>query len=72
MRLQAVRDACLAAPFRPFSFHMADGREVEVPAPDFVSVQPAGRTVLIWTREGGFRVLDMASITEISFRNGTT
>ena len=70
MRLQAVKDACEAAPFRPFNLHMADGREVEVPAPDFVSIQPQGRTVLVWTREGGFRVLDMALITGIAFTHG--
>ena len=70
MRVEAIKEAAHAQPFRPFVIHLADGRFAEVPAADFVSINPGGRTVLVWTKEGGFRVIDMPLITEISFQEG--
>jgi hypothetical protein len=70
MRLETIKDAVHAEPFRPFVVHLADGRSAHVPAADFVSINPRGRTVLIWTEQGGFRVIDMPLITEIAFEEG--
>lgn len=35
-----VRDFILHAPFRPFAFHLADGKSLRVPHPDFVIASP--------------------------------
>ncbi len=70
MRLEALKEAVEARPFRPFVIHLADGRSASVPAADFVSINPRGRTMLVWTEQGGFRVIDMPLITEIAFREG--
>jgi hypothetical protein len=67
MRPEPIKDAAQAQPFKPFTIHLADGREARVPAPDFMSFHPKGRLVVIFTEAGGIRHLDMAMITEISF-----
>ena len=36
-----VRDLILQAPFRPFRIHLADGKSLRVPHPDFVIASPA-------------------------------
>ena len=34
--LQEIRELTRLAPFRPFTLHLADGRQLKVPHPDFV------------------------------------
>ena len=67
MRPEAIKEAVHAQPFKPFTIHLADGREAHVPTPDFMSIHPKGRLVVVFTEAGGVRNLDMAMITEISY-----
>jgi hypothetical protein len=67
MQPQAIKEAAHAQPFKPFTIHLADGREARVPAPDFMSIHPKGRLLVVFTETGGVRNIDMAMITEISF-----
>ena len=65
MTIQQLRAAQKATPFRPFSIHMADGRSFPVPHPDFLSMSPTGRTVIVYEQDDAFSILDLLPMTEI-------
>jgi hypothetical protein len=66
MTKEAIKERVEANPFRPFILRLTDGRSCEVPARDFVSLSPSGRTLVVYTPDGdGVRLLDVALITEI-------
>ena len=51
MDVRIIRDAMRAQPFRPFSLRLADGRELTVPHPDFISVAPDGWSIVVWSKQ---------------------
>lgn len=65
MTIQQLRAALGATPFRPFTVHMADGRAFEVPHPDFLSMSPTGRTIIVYQQNDEFSILDLLLMTEI-------
>lgn len=65
MTIQQLRAAHRAAPFRPFTVYMADGRSFHVPLPDFLFMSPTGRTVIICQEDDEFSILDLLPMTEI-------
>jgi hypothetical protein len=65
MTIQQLRAAHRAAPFRQFRVHMADGRAFPIPHPDFLSMSPTGRTVIIYQENDDFSILDLLLMTEI-------
>ena len=65
MAVQQLRAAHRAVPFRPFNLHTADGREFHVPHPDFLSMSPTGRTVILYREDEEFSILDLLLMTEI-------
>ncbi len=44
---------------------MADSRQFYVPHPDFLSMSPSGRTVIIYEVEEDFSILDMLLMNKI-------
>ena len=71
MTVQQVRAAHRASPFRPFTLHMADGRSLHVPHPDFLSMSPTGRTVIVFQEDESFSILDLLLMTEIRIGEGS-
>jgi hypothetical protein len=65
MSVSTIRDAINAQPFRPFTVHVADQRTFTIPHPEFVSIGPQNRTLVIWNEDGGASFLDMLMITGI-------
>jgi hypothetical protein len=66
MTKEAIKERVTAAPFRPFSVRLTDGRSYPVPGPDYASVSPNGRLLTVYTDGGnGVKILDVALITEI-------
>jgi hypothetical protein len=66
MTKEVIKEHVEANPFRPFTVRLTDGRACAVPARDFVSLSPSGRTLVVYTPDGdGVRLLDVALITEI-------
>ena len=65
MTIQQLRAAHHTMPFRPFTIHMADGRSFSVPHPDFLSMSPSGRTVIVYQEDDSFSILDLLLTTEI-------
>jgi len=47
-----VRERLESRPFTPFTIHVADGREFQVPTPDHAHVWPNRARVSIYTDEG--------------------
>jgi hypothetical protein len=55
---------------RPLRIHLADGREVEVPHGEYLSLQPGGRTFLMWKpRLAGFELFNLTMVTSIRVLN---
>ncbi|MGA1467598.1 MAG: hypothetical protein ACO38V_08155 [Phycisphaerales bacterium] len=46
---EQLRQNLRAAPFKPFRIHLADGRQVDVPHPEFAWLVPTGRTIHVFS-----------------------
>jgi hypothetical protein len=71
MTIQQLRAAHRATGFRPFTIHMADSRSFHVPHPDFLSMSPTGRTVIVYQQDDEFSILDLLLMTEIHMDQNT-
>lgn len=60
-----LRDLRKAVPFRPFLIHTADGQTLPVPSPEFLSLNPSGRIVIVWTGDDGLNYLDSILISRV-------
>lgn len=74
MTVEQLKLAHSAAPFRPFTIHMADGRTFPVTHPEFMSRSPSptGRTVVVQHGNDITSILDLLLMTEIEFDAPTT
>jgi hypothetical protein len=63
MDINAIRTVLHAQPFRPFSFRLADGRELYVPHPDFVALSP--RQVIVIHPDESHTILEPLLIVSI-------
>jgi hypothetical protein len=59
MAVSAIREAIAAHPFQPFTIRVADQRSYTVPHPEFVSIGPQNRSLVVWLDDGGCSILDM-------------
>ncbi len=57
-------------PFRPYRIHLADGRNLDVPHPDFLARSPAGRTAIVYKADETFEVIDLLLVTSLEVING--
>lgn len=67
MAVEQLKLAHCAAPFRPFTIRMADGRTFPMAHPEFLSRSPSGRTVIVQYGNDVYSVLDLLLMTEIEF-----
>lgn len=65
MTIPQLRAAHKAVPFQPFTLPMADGRAFSGPHPDFLSLSPTGRTVILSQEDENFRILGLLRMTAI-------
>jgi hypothetical protein len=72
MKVEKIRQALHAQPFRPFYIHLADGGRLPVPHEDFVAVAPGGREIILYRRDDTHQIIDVLMITrlEVGARNG--
>jgi hypothetical protein len=70
MTIEQLRAVHQAAPFRPFTIHVADGRQFHVPHREFLSHSPAGRTVIVYNKDDSFSILDLLLVTELEIHDG--
>ena len=64
MTIDRIREQCQVNPFRPFTLHMADGREIHVPHRDFVAPGPLGRTIIVCRPDESHHVVDLLLVTD--------
>lgn len=56
---------------RPLRIHLADGHEIQVPHGEYLSLEPGGRTFLMWKpNRGGFELFNLTMVTSISVTEG--
>jgi hypothetical protein len=72
MTIEQIRNALQATPFRPFTIHLADGREPRVPHREFLSQSPGGRTIIIFQKDENFSIVDLLLVTDLESHNGST
>lgn len=74
MTIERFRELLDAEPFRPFTIHLADGREVPVVHREFIARAPTGRTVAVFQPDDTLNIIDLLLVTdlEIKPRNGST
>ena len=72
MKIEKVREALHAQPFRPFWIHLADGGRIPVEHEDFVALEPAGREMLVYLANNSHHIVDVMMVTrlEMKARNG--
>ena len=51
---------------KPIEIFLADGRKVEVPHGEYLSLHPSGRMFLLWRPEGGFELFNLTMVTSIA------
>ncbi len=73
MTPKEIRKLYDSAPFQPFRVHMANGKSVDVPHPDFMHLSPTGRRLIVDQMDDSFEIIDVLLITslEILPRNGS-
>ena len=66
MTTEAIRTAIQSRPFHPFSVRLANGLEIQVQGQDYVAVHPDGKTFVIFEANGGYRIVDIPLVTDLS------
>jgi hypothetical protein len=70
--IEQLRRTHRAAPFRPFTIRMADGRQFSIPHPDFLSMSPSGRTAVIYHEDDSASIVDLLLMTELDLSPAST
>jgi hypothetical protein len=70
MTIEQLRQAHQAQPFAPFSLHLADGKQLEVPHREFLSRSETGRTVIVHGQGERWNVVDLLLVTRLEFGAG--
>ncbi len=73
MTIEQLRKMHRAAPFQPFTIHLADGRSVPVEHPEVLAITPPGRTIGVGLADGTVEIIDLLLVTSLKPRaNGRT
>jgi len=65
MTRRVIQKAMAQKPFRRFSVRLTDGELVEIKGEHTAAVHPKGRTMIIFEEDGGYRIIDLALITDL-------
>ncbi len=71
MTVDRIRQVVKAAPFKPFTLCLTDGRRFRVRHPEFILITPeASRTVVVAESGENYSIVDLLHVTSIDFGNG--
>lgn len=70
MTIEKLREVLRAQPFKPFKIHVADGRNIPVKHPDFLSMSPVARTIHVFHEDGHSEFIDLLLVTSLEIENG--
>jgi len=65
-----LREVPGTQPFKPFTIHVADGRDVPLAHPEFVSVDPEGCVMHVFQEDGRSKFIDFVLVTGIELGGG--
>jgi hypothetical protein len=65
MTRPVLQKAMAQKPFRRFSVRLTDGELVEIKGEHTAAVHPKGKTMTDFEADGGYRIIDLAVITEL-------
>jgi hypothetical protein len=71
MKMEKIREALHAQPFRPFKIHLADGGRVPVEHEDFVALDPGGREMIVFLPDGSHQIVEVFLITRLEIRTSS-
>jgi hypothetical protein len=66
----ALKSRLKAAPFKPFELRLTSGETHTVRHPDFVSISPGGRHLIVWVGENSYVDIDLLLVERISQTGG--
>jgi hypothetical protein len=69
MTIDQIRRLYEAQPFRPFTLHLADGRQLSVVHREFMASSPSGRTVIVYQPDDSFNVVDLLLVTDLEVKS---
>ena len=58
-----LRQLYEATPFEPFRIHMASGKSVDVPHPEFMLLFKSGRKAIVERSDDTFEIVDVSLVT---------
>ena len=71
MTAAPIRELLRNMPFVPFDLHLANGKVVRVQHPDFATLQPAGRIMIVWRQNGeDFEIIDLLLVNNVAVELG--
>lgn len=71
MTVEQLRAVYGAQPFRPFTIHLADGRQIPVLSREFILTVPSGRTIVICQPDDTLNIIDLLLVTDLELRPTT-
>jgi hypothetical protein len=66
MTIETLDRAYRANPFRPFTLHLADGRQLPVRHPEFVAFNPKGRIAIVIDENDRAEYVDLLLVVSLS------
>ncbi|HEV7867639.1 MAG TPA: hypothetical protein VGO90_08150 [Chthoniobacteraceae bacterium] len=66
MAPDGIRNLIRAVPFRPFTVELGSGKRIFVQRSDYVSLSPAGRTLVVQDNEENMEIIEVFLITHVS------
>lgn len=70
MTIEQVKNLYHATPFKPFTLHLADGRQIPVKHREFMATAPSGRTIVVYQPDDSFSIIDLLLVTSLEVKNG--
>lgn len=66
MTTEAIKTAVQSRPFRAFTVRLANGLQFQIQSQEHVAVHPDGKTFIIFEPNGGYRIVDIPLVTDLS------
>jgi len=70
MTATEVRQLAEATPFVPFRLHLADGRRLDVPHPDFLYFFKTEPSAIVESERGGWQLVNLPIVVSIERLKG--
>ncbi len=67
-----IKQVIQATPFRPFTVETGSGKRLHGKHPDYVSLSPAGRTLIVYDDKDGMEIVDVFLIASIEVAGAKT